>query len=178
VAEAEAEVRLPPLVAVAAMAENRIIGRDNRLPWHIPADLRHFKGLTSGGTVIMGRLTFESLGRKPLPKRRNIIVSRTVDPSPRVPAGPEGTTLEWVNSLRGARELAGEDDRVFLIGGSQLYAAALAEGIVDRVELTRVHLAPKGDASFPPFEHGFVLQNSLPAEENGIAFAFETWVRR
>ena len=132
---------------LVAVAENRVIGRDGGLPWHLSADLKRFKKLTLGHAVIMGRKTFESIGR-PLPRRRSIVLSR--DPS----YAPEGA--EVAGSLDEALALAaGEDedeDEVFVIGGGSVFAAALPKA--DRLYLTRVHAEVSGDVLFPDLDLG------------------------
>ncbi|MDT8437688.1 MAG: dihydrofolate reductase [Wenzhouxiangellaceae bacterium] len=125
------------LVLVAAMARNRVIGIDGRMPWHLPADLKHFKAVTLGHPVVMGRKTFASIGRA-LPGRRNLVVSRTLS------TAPEG--VELAGSLGHALKLAG-DGPVMVIGGGELYRQALARA--DRLELTLVDAEPDGDTCFP-----------------------------
>jgi dihydrofolate reductase len=124
---------------IAALASNRVIGRQGALPWHLPEDLRRFKALTLGHPVLMGRRTWESIGR-PLPGRRNIVITRQADYRP---SGAEvfpdlGSALE---ALAGAPE-------VFVIGGGELYAAALP--LAHRLQLTELHQEVEGDAHFPP----------------------------
>src|SRR5688572_27429825 len=123
------------------MSENRVIGRDGRLPWHLPADLKRFKELTTSHTVIMGRKTFDSIG-KPLPKRRSIIVTRT--PKLRVPGA------EVVHSLDEAVAMAKGEDEVFIIGGGEIFAEALYAA--DRIYLTLVHAKIEGDTFFPSLD--------------------------
>lgn len=125
---------------IVAMAKNRIIGRDNQMPWHLPADFAYFKKVTLGHPVIMGRKTFESIGR-PLPGRRNIVVSR--NPAFRADG------VEVVASLEQALD-ACQGEEVFVIGGATLYAEALPR--VDRIFLTEVDALPAGDTLFPPLE--------------------------
>ncbi len=166
------------VVAIAAMAENRVIGLDNRMPWHLSCDLKRFKALTLGCPVVMGRNTFESLGRKPLPGRRNMVVSRFAQ------EGVETFTslhaaLEACATAAGNAATAATADFagcIFIIGGAQLYAAAFAAGVVTRLELTRVFLSPKGDTYFPPFEEGFELVAQEGASEKGTECRFETWL--
>lgn len=129
----------PSLVAVVAMAENGVIGRDNRLPWRLSGDLRRFKALTVGKPVLMGRRTFESLGR-PLPDRLNLVITRDPDWS------AEGCTV--VHSLDEAITAAGESPELMVIGGAEVYALCWSR--LSRVELTRVHAHPPGDT----FLHG------------------------
>ncbi len=131
----------PEIVIIAAVASNGVIGKDNRLLWNIPEDMAHFKTLTSGQTVIMGRKTWESLPERfrPLPKRRNIVISRQPD---YIAPGAEVT-----GSLEIALNSASTAERVFIIGGEQIYRQATP--LADRLEITEVDLAPEGDAWFP-----------------------------
>lgn len=164
-----------PLALIAALADNRVIGIDNRLPWHLPADLRHFKALTLGKPIIMGRKTWDSLGR-PLPGRLNLVVSRQ-----------EGLRLEGAEVLP---SLAAAIDRadawareqgvaeLMLIGGAELYAQGLP--LAQRLYLTRVHLEPAGDAFFPEFAAGdwqLAEREEHVAEGEAPAHAYEAWVR-
>ncbi|QXQ08374.1 dihydrofolate reductase [Sphingosinicellaceae bacterium] len=126
---------------VVARADNGVIGRDNALPWRIPADLAHFKRLTMGKPIIMGRRTFESIGR-PLPGRLNIVLSR--DPDWRA----EGVTV--AASL--SDMLANDVPEIAIIGGAQVYAEALP--LATHVYLTEVHSAPEGDTWLPAFDAG------------------------
>ncbi|MGB0523637.1 MAG: dihydrofolate reductase [Flammeovirgaceae bacterium] len=127
---------------IVATAANSAIGKDNDLPWHLPADLKHFKRLTSGHHIIMGRKTYESIGR-PLPNRTSLIVSR--NPNYAVEGCFTFTSLE--KALDFAQQ-AGEEE-AFLIGGAQLYELALAENLVDNIYLTEVATTVDGDAFFP-----------------------------
>lgn len=124
---------------VVARADNGVIGRDNALPWHLPEDLKHFKRLTLGKPIIMGRKTWESLGR-PLPGRHNIVVTRD--------AGYAAEGAMVVTSLAAALEAA-EGDEAMIIGGAALFADALP--LATRVYLTEVHQAPQGDVTMPAF---------------------------
>jgi dihydrofolate reductase len=129
--------------AIAAMAENRVIGSNNGLPWHLPADLSRFKALTMGHTVILGRRTFESIGR-PLPGRRLVVLTRN-------PAyAREGIAV--AGSLDQALALAGEEPEVFVAGGGEIFRLALPR--IDRVYLTVVHAAVEGDTTFPDLAAG------------------------
>ena len=130
---------------IVAMARNRVIGRNNALPWYLPGDLRYFKQATMGKPIIMGRKTWDSIGR-PLPGRLNVVISRNAD----WPA-PEGvrTALSLEAALVQAEaqaELEGGDE-VMIIGGGQIYAEALPQ--VDRMYITQVHAEVDGDAYFP-----------------------------
>ena len=153
------------------MATNRVIGRGNELPWNLPADLAHFKRLTMGHPIIMGRLTHESIGR-PLPGRRNIVVSR--DPRLALPG------CEVVHSLDDAYRTAGNVDEAFVIGGARLYAAALATA--DRIYLTTIEAEIPGDTLFPPFDPRLWSEEETahraPDERNAHALRFLRLDRR
>lgn len=129
------------IVLIAAVAKNRVIGRDNQLIWNIPEDMAHFKSLTAGHTVLMGRKTWESLPPRfrPLPGRRNIVITRQPDYS--------APGAEIAHSLENGLNLASTAETVFVIGGAEIYTQALA--VADRLELTEVDLMPEGDAWFP-----------------------------
>lgn len=125
---------------IAAMGYNRVIGKENRMPWHMPADLRRFRSLTIGKPVIMGRNTYESIGR-PLPKRSNIVVTRARDYQ------APGCTV--VQSLDDALACAGEAEEVMIIGGARLYEQFLPRA--DRLYLTLVEAKIDGDTFFPEY---------------------------
>jgi len=129
---------------VAAIARNGVIGVDGGLPWHLPDDLRRFKALTMGHVLVMGRRTYESIGR-PLPGRTTVVVTRRADWS----AGADEVIR--ARDVPGALELAAEiDDEVFVVGGGQIYEEALP--LTDRLELTLVDAEPKGDTVFPAID--------------------------
>ena len=129
------------LSIIVAMDRNRLIGRGNALPWRLPADLKHFKEVTLGKPVVMGRKTYESIGR-PLPGRHNIVISRNPDFT------ASGCTL--VRSADAALQAAGDVPEVMLIGGAQLYAELIPR--VQRLYLTRIDAAFEGDAWFPELD--------------------------
>lgn len=155
---------------IVAVAENGVIGGDNSLLWHISEDLRNFKCITSGHPVVMGRKTFESLGR-PLPGRTNVVVSRTV-------AAIDGCTVK--GSLAEAVAMFPDDEEVFVIGGAQVYAQAL--GIAGRIYITRVCRSYEGDTSFPKWdvsEWRLTSREEFPrGEKYPYPFAFEEYERR
>ncbi len=160
----------PILTLIAAVARNGVIGIENRLPWHLPADLRRFKALTSGHAVIMGRKTWESLPEKfrPLPGRRNIVVTR--DGSYRA----EGAMVAL--SLPAAIAAAGSGE-AFVIGGAELYAAALP--LADRLQLTEIDASYEGDTHFPAMDRQQWQETSREAhhDETGLDYAFVTYER-
>jgi dihydrofolate reductase len=126
---------------VAAVGANGVIGVDGGLPWRLPEDLAHFKQLTMGHPMIMGRATFDSIGRA-LPGRTTIVVTRN--------AAWSADGVEVAPSLDAALKRAGElDDDTFIVGGGQIYAQALASDVVDLLCITRVAAAPEGDVRFP-----------------------------
>ena len=132
----------PTLSIIVAMAKNRVIGKENDMPWHLPADLQHFRKKTSGKPIIMGRKTYESIGR-PLPKRHNIIVSRKSDYK------VEGCDV--VSSLEEAVKMAGDVEELFIIGGGFLYEQTIEQA--DKLYLTFIDLEVAGDTFFPEYEH-------------------------
>jgi dihydrofolate reductase len=123
---------------LVAMSDDGVIGRDNTLPWHLPRDLQWFKSLTTGHAIIMGRTTFQSIGR-PLPNRRNIVLSR--NPAFRAKG------VEVAPTLEAALDLVRNDDEVFVVGGAAIYQLALPRA--ERMYLTRVHAQVEGDVRFP-----------------------------
>jgi len=163
-----------PLSLIAAYAENRVIGIDNSMPWHLPGDFKYFKATTLGKPIIMGRKTWDSLGR-PLPGRLNIVVSR--QPGLELAGAEVFASLEeaLVRAEQWAREQGVEE--LMLIGGAQLYGQALEKGLVSRMYLTRVEMAPEGDAWFPAFdaEHWTLESSEAQAEEGKPAYHFEVW---
>ncbi len=146
---------------IVAYARNRTIGRDNTLPWKLPGDLAHFKRSTLGCPIVMGRKTWDSLGR-PLPGRRNIVITRDTT---KAFVGAEGFT-----SLLQALETVKEAEQVFIIGGAQIYQQALP--LVDRVVATEVQADIEGDAVFEPLDQAVWRETSrLPQPaENGLAY--------
>ncbi|CAM3252303.1 diacylglycerol kinase [Pseudomonas floridensis] len=164
-----------PLSLIAALGENRVIGVDNSMPWHLPGDFKYFKATTLGKPIIMGRKTWDSLGR-PLPGRLNLVVSRQTDLH--LEGAEVFASLE--SAVQRAEEWAHEQgvDEVMLIGGAQLYAQGLAQA--DRLYLTRVALSPAGDAWFPeldPAQWKLVSNVENAAVDDKPAYNFEVWER-
>ncbi len=148
----------PELILIAAVAKNGVIGRENTLPWRLKGDLQHFKRTTLGCPVVMGRKTWESLGR-PLPGRQNIVITRNAEYQ------AEGATV--VDGIASALAAAGDADKVFLIGGAQLYEQAINSA--DRLILTEVQAEVDGDAWFPPVDAALfreVSREHAPADED------------
>jgi dihydrofolate reductase len=132
------------LFHVVAVARNRVIGKNNKLPWHFSSDLKHFKALTTGSTVIMGRKTFESIG-KPLPNRENFVLSRTRSGSP-------APHLYFFNSIETALKNV-KTENAFIIGGAELYNQTMDK--VNGIYLTRIDADYEGDAFYPEIPEGF-----------------------
>ena len=141
----------PPWKAIAAMSENRVIGNNNKLPWHIPEDFEWVKLCTRGKAIAMGRKTFESMG-KPLPHRENIVISRSVSEIPGCTVLPSLDALEAHDT----------DKEIWIFGGAEIYAQALDR--VGELYLTVVKGTYAGDAFFPPFEEKFQLDAVLREE--------------
>jgi len=161
---------VPEIVIVAAVARNGVIGRDNGLPWRLKADLQHFRALTTGHPIVMGRKTWESLGR-PLPGRRNMVVSR--DPLFHADGAEVFPTPQAALAAAGS-------EHVFVIGGAQLYRATLP--LADRLVLTEIQADVAGDAHFPPFDRSIYieeLRSSRKADaDNQFDFDFVEYRRR
>lgn len=149
---------------IVAMDEDRTIGKEGGMPWHLPADLKHFKRTTTGKPLIMGRRTYESIG-KPLPDRRNIVLSR---------GGFRAEGVEIAGSFDEALELVKKEEEVMIIGGADVFERALPKA--DRIYLTRVHGHFEGDTHFPPFDHNDweveSVENHDPDADNAWPITF------
>lgn len=160
----------PPLALIAALARNRVIGRDNRLPWHLPADLRFFKQTTMGKPLLMGRRTWESIGR-PLLGRRMIVLSRD--------SAYQASGCVVARSLDEALANAGAAPEIMVIGGTSLYAQTLP--LAERLYLTRVDADVPGDAWFPEWEGRdwrLVAEEMHPADTEHVwPYRFQRWER-
>lgn len=154
---------------VVAISENHVIGKDNKLLWYLPNDLKHFKNITTGHTVIMGRKTYDSVG-KPLPKRRNIIITR------------QNITIEGcevVSSIEAALALCANEEEVFIVGGAEIYKQSLH--LTDRIYLTIVHKEFEGDSFFPEIAKNewkeIYREDYQPDEKNSLSYSFITYER-
>lgn len=158
----------PSLVLVAAVAANGVIGANNALPWRIAEDLQRFKALTLGHPIIMGRKTWESLG-KPLPGRHNIVITR----NPGYCA--QGATV--VASVAAAIAACANEEAAFVIGGAEIYAQTLA--LAQRMELTEIHVEVVGDAHFPEFSRvdWSELTREPHVNPDGLAYDFVSYQR-
>ena len=159
------------ITLIAALAENKVLGKDNTIIWHLPDDFKHFKTLTSHHFIIMGRKTFESFP-KPLPNRTHVIITRQQDY-----VAPEGCIV--VHSLAEAFKQTENEAEVFVIGGGEIYQQALQ--YADKLELTQVHASFEGDAFFPEFSTSdwqLVNESYHPQDErHAYAFTFQTYIR-
>ncbi len=156
---------------IAAMSRNRIIGRDGALPWHLPTDLARFKSITTGHTVIMGRKTFESVG-KPLPNRRTIVITRNND--------YQCAGVFVAHSLDEALDQAAREDEIFILGGEAVYRIALPRA--DCLYLTIIHATIEGDTYFPTLDFDdwkLVEDERHEADDrHAYAFSFRRYERR
>ena len=169
------------LALIVAKARNRTIGRNNNLPWYLPNDLKYFKQVTLGKPIIMGRKTYDSIG-KPLPGRTNIVITRQADYQP----ANANDSVRVVSSLEAARDLAEQillingQDEAMIIGGAEIYALALP--LVDRMYITEVHADVEGDAFFPEYnaeEWQDVAREDFNAEgPNPYDYSFVVYQRR
>ena len=155
---------------IVAIAENHAIGKDNKLLWYLPNDLKHFKTITSNHTVIMGRKTYDSVG-KPLPNRRNVVITRQhIDIS----------GCEVVNSLDEALSLCKTEEEVFIVGGAEIYRQAMS--VTNKIHLTIVHQNFDGDTYFPDIEENTWIETERedyqPDEKNKLPYSFITLERR
>lgn len=155
----------PTLSAIAAMDKNHLIGKNNQLPWHLPADLAHFKAITTGHPILMGRKTHESIGR-PLPNRTNIVLTRDAHYQ------AEGVIV--VHTLDEALASCPEAQELFIIGGAEIYQLAFPR--LQKLYLTFIHQAFEGDTYFPAFsakEWREISREDCPADEkNAYAYSF------
>lgn len=149
------------IAIVVAMARNNAIGKDNQLLWHITEDMKFFKSLTQGGTVIMGRKTYESIGR-PLPNRRNMVISRSVNHL--------DDRVELFHSLEDAIEAASADERVFIIGGGEIYRQSLQQ--VDTLYVTLVDHSYEADTFFPSLNNNEWEVVERVDYERGVSFEY------
>ncbi len=158
---------------IAAVAHDRVIGLDNQMPWHLPADLAHFKRVTLGKPVLMGRKTFESIGR-PLPGRRNLVISR--NPGFKAPGIEVFSSIDEVLATLSEAEAP---DELMVIGGGHLYGQLLPRA--DRLYLTRIDLMVEGDTRFPAFDRAGwseTFREAHPPQGTTPGFDFVTLVRK
>jgi dihydrofolate reductase len=158
------------ITLIVAVADNGVIGRDNALPWHLPDDLKRFKRLTMGNPIVMGRKTFESIG-KPLPGRHNIVVTRDAN------YRREGVTV--VHGVDEAVGAAGDATEIMIIGGAELFRLFLPRAT--RIHLTRVHASVAGDVMWPALDDSWHVVGSeqhAADDRHASAMTFEVWEKR
>ena len=160
------------ITIIAAIAKNNALGKDNDLIWHLPADLKRFKKVTSGHHILMGRNTFESIG-KPLPNRTSVIITRNQD------YFKDGCLI--ANSIEDALEISKDDD-AFIIGGAQIYKQAIEKGLVDKLDITIVHQDFEADVFFPKIDMDVwkeVSREDFKADEkNKYDYSFVSYTRK
>ena len=165
------------LSIIVALAENGVIGRDGDLPWHLSADLQRFKRVTMGHAIVMGRKTWESIGR-PLPGRTSIVISRQAEYDPGHEKVLVATNLD--EALAQARNLPNPRDEAFVIGGARIYEMCLPRA--QRLLVTRVHADVAGDVSFPEFDwkqwHLEQEEKHTADDKNEYPFTFQAWQRK
>ena len=161
----------PRVSLIVAMAKNRVIGINNTLPWHLPADLKHFKTLTMGHHIVMGRKTYESIG-KPLPGRTSVVVTRDAN------YAPPGVVV--VNSLEAAISACGKDEEIFVIGGSELFRQAIK--CADRIYMTEIDADISGDTHFIEFERNIWQESERVShaadEKNRYSYHFVVYNKK
>ncbi|WP_272151339.1 dihydrofolate reductase [Tenacibaculum aiptasiae] len=161
------------ITIIAAIAKNNALGKDNDLIWHLPADLKRFKKVTSGHHILMGRNTFESIG-KPLPNRTSVIITRNND------YFKDGCLI--ANSIEEALDMAKEDSDIFIIGGAQIYQQAIEKGLVDKLDITLVHHEFEADVFFPTIDptiwEEVSRENFKADDKNKYDYSFVSYVRK
>ncbi len=161
------------ITVIAAIAKNNALGKDNDLIWHLPADLKRFKKVTSGHHIIMGRNTFESIGR-PLPNRTTVIVTRNKT--------YEQAGCKIAYSIKEALEIAKTDSEIYIIGGAQIYTAVLENNVADQLDITQVHHAFEADVFFPTIDTAIweetAREDCKKDEKNKYDYSFITYKKR
>lgn len=165
----------PRITLIAAMARNRAIGLDNRLPWRLPADLKRFKALTTGHAIVMGRKTYDSIGR-PLPWRSTVVITRQTDYAP-----PGVLVAHSLDEALERAQGAGETEETFIAGGEEIFRLALGLGRGDRIQLTRIDRDFPGDTFFPDFDETawrlVEREDHAATEATPFAFSFLVYDR-
>ncbi len=160
------------ITVIAAIAKNNALGKDNDLIWHLPADLKRFKKVTTGHYILMGRNTFESIG-KPLPNRTTIIITRNKN------YFKDGCLI--ANSLEEAIEMAKEEEKIFIIGGAQIYKETISKNLADRLDITLVHKDFEADVFFPEIDPEIWREDAredfTADEKNKLDYSFVTYTK-
>ena len=166
------------IVLIAAIAENGVIGADNRIPWRLKGDMQRFKAMTVGRPVVMGRKTYESFPRRPLPGRTNIVITR--DPAYRADGAVVTTSFDNAIAIARGDALRRNVREIAIIGGADIYAEFMVTA--DRLEITEVHIRPEGDTHFPAIDPALwreVARARHPAGPgDSAAFSYVTHRRR
>lgn len=161
------------ITIIAAIAKNNALGKNNDLIWHLPADLKRFKKITSGHHILMGRNTFESIG-KPLPNRTTIIITRNKN------YFKDGCLI--ANSLEQAIELAKEEEEIFIIGGAQIYKETMAKDLADQLDITLVHQEFEADAFFPEIDKEIwkevAREDFVADKKNNFDYSFVSYKKK
>lgn len=161
------------ITIIAAIANNNALGKDNDLIWHLPADLKRFKKVTSGHHILMGRNTFESIGR-PLPNRTTVVITRNKNYK------AKGCIV--VDSIEKAIEVARSDEHIYIIGGAQVYKQAMTSNLVDKLDITQVHHSFDADVYFPEIDAEIWKENSREDfsadEKNKYKYSFISYKKR
>ena len=161
------------ITIIAAIAKNNALGKDNDLIWHLPADLKRFKKVTSGHHILMGRNTFESIG-KPLPNRTTIIITRNKE------YFKDGCLI--ANSIEEAIEMVENKDEIFIIGGAQIYKETIEKNLADRLDITLVHHEFEADVFFPEIDltiwEEASRENFIADEKNKFDFSFVSYTKK
>jgi len=166
------------IVLIAAVAENGVIGADNAIPWRLKSDMQRFKAMTTGRPVVMGRKTFESFPRRPLPGRTNIVLTR--DAAFRADGAVVTTSFDAALLVAHGDVLRRKVDEIAVIGGAEIYAQLMAKA--DRLEITEVHIRPEGGTSFPPIDAALwqevARERHPPGADDSAWFSYVTYRRR
>jgi dihydrofolate reductase len=157
------------LILIAALNKNRVIGRNGKIPWHIPEDIHRFKQFTTHHTVLMGRKTFESIG-KPLPNRKNVVVSKNQNLFKSLKIGEVNNTLFFFPSIESALFNFQSEEKVFVIGGGEIFSQTIDRA--DELDLTIVENDEAGDVFFPPYEHLIGTSFFITSEERRTGMKF------
>ena len=152
------------IILIAALNLKRVIGNDGKIPWHLPEDLKRFKNITTGHTILMGRKTFESLGRT-LPNRRNVVITKSEIPN-----------IETYNSIEIALENLKNEEKVFVIGGGEIYSQMLSKA--DEIYLTIVENNLNGDTFFPEYKDLIDKKYKLVFEEKHDGYTFQDFIKQ
>jgi dihydrofolate reductase len=169
---------LPNIVLIAAVADNGVIGAHGAIPWRLKSDMKRFKAMTMDKPVVMGRKTFESFPRRPLPGRSNIVITR--DPNYRAAGAVVTTSMAAARAVATGDALRRFATEIAVIGGAEIYAQWI--GCADRLEITEVHIRPDGDTSFTPIDASawqeVARERHSAGPDDNVDFSYVTYIRR